>query len=53
MSGQKKKWFFLRGLVREAGHWSGFLEKFAEAFPDCEPIPLDIPGNGRHFQGNN
>lgn len=53
MSGQalqkKEKWFFLRGLVREAGHWSGFLERFEAAFPGREAIALDIPGNGKRF----
>lgn len=51
MSAAKKteKWFFMRGLVREAGHWSGFLERFEEAFPHREAIPLDIPGNGKRF----
>lgn len=50
MSGKKQKWFFLRGLVREAGHWSGFLEAFASAFPEVEVIALDLPGNGSRFQ---
>ncbi len=44
----KQKWFFLRGLVREAGHWSGFLERFEKAFPGREAVPLDLPGNGIH-----
>ncbi|MGZ3655865.1 MAG: alpha/beta fold hydrolase [Bdellovibrionota bacterium] len=44
------KWFFLRGLVREAGHWAGFLERFEKAFPGVEAIPLEIPGNGRRFR---
>lgn len=47
---KKQKWFFLRGLVREAGHWSGFLERFEKAFPDREAVPLDLPGNGVHFR---
>lgn len=50
MSARPKKWFFLRGLVREAGHWSGFLERFEAAFPDREAIPLEIPGNGKKFR---
>jgi len=50
MSPTKQKWFFLRGLVREAGHWSGFLERFERAFPGHEAIPLDLPGNGVHFR---
>ncbi len=45
-----KKCFFLRGLVREAGHWHGFLERFAAAFPGVEAVALDIPGNGVHFR---
>jgi pimeloyl-ACP methyl ester carboxylesterase len=44
------KWFFLRGLVREAGHWAGFLERFEKAFPGVEAIPLEIPGNGLRFR---
>ncbi len=44
------KWFFLRGLVRETGHWSGFLEKFAAAFPGVEVVGLDLPGNGQRFR---
>lgn len=45
-----QNWFFLRGLVRESGHWAGFLEKFEAAFPDRKAIPLDIPGNGLRFR---
>ena len=44
-----QKWFFLRGLVRESGHWAGFLERFSLAFPNVEAIPLDLPGNGTRF----
>ncbi len=47
---RKEKWFFLRGLVREAGHWSGFLEQFEAAFPNRQAIALDLPGNGTRFQ---
>jgi len=50
MSAEKEKWFFLRGLVRESGHWSGFLENFNHAFPDREAVPLDLPGNGPKFR---
>lgn len=50
MSPPKQKWFFLRGLVREAGHWSGFLERFESAFPGSEAVPLDLPGNGARFR---
>ncbi len=47
---RREKWFFLRGLIREAGHWSGFLERFEAAFPEREAIPLDLPGNGARFR---
>ena len=49
MSAPKQSWFFFRGLVRESGHWAGFLERFAAAFPEREPVALDLPGNGRRF----
>ena len=40
-------WVLLRGLAREAGHWGGFLEKFADALqPGDRMIALDLPGNG-------
>jgi pimeloyl-ACP methyl ester carboxylesterase len=45
-----ENWFFLRGLVRESGHWAGFLEKFKLAFPDRRVVPLDLPGSGAHFR---
>jgi len=45
-----EKWFFLRGLVRESGHWAGFLEKFALAFPHRQVVALDLPGSGTRFQ---
>jgi pimeloyl-ACP methyl ester carboxylesterase len=38
--------FFLRGLVRESGHWSGFLEAFQQDFPDWKLVALDLPGCG-------
>lgn len=43
-------WFFLRGLVREAGHWAGFLERFGAAFPQARAIAIDLPGNGARFR---
>jgi pimeloyl-ACP methyl ester carboxylesterase len=49
MSGAKTSWFFLRGLVRESGHWNGFVDRFAAAFPDTETVELDLPGSGAHF----
>ncbi|HMN69477.1 MAG TPA: alpha/beta hydrolase [Bdellovibrionales bacterium] len=39
-------WIFLRGLAREAGHWGGFVEQFARAFPNDEMLPIDLPGTG-------
>lgn len=50
MTTAKQKWFFLRGLVRESGHWAGFLEKFQSHFPQVEIVPIDLPGSGVHFQ---
>jgi pimeloyl-ACP methyl ester carboxylesterase len=43
-------WFVLRGLVREAGHWGGFLDRFEGAFPGVRAISLEIPGNGARFR---
>jgi pimeloyl-ACP methyl ester carboxylesterase len=43
------KWFFLRGLVRETGHWQDFLHRFASEVPGAEAIGLDLPGNGARF----
>lgn len=40
-------WVLLRGLAREAAHWGGFMEKFADALPPGDRmIALDLPGNG-------
>lgn len=50
MSDKKQTWFFLRGLVRESGHWAGFLESFGTAFPHRRAVALDIPGAGRRFR---
>jgi pimeloyl-[acyl-carrier protein] methyl ester esterase len=44
--------FFLRGLVRESAHWSGFVESFEKHFPDCNLVLLDLPGSGKHFQSS-
>lgn len=46
----QETWFFLRGLVRESAHWSGFLEEFARAYPERRVVALDIPGNGKRFR---
>lgn len=45
-----RSWFFLRGLVRESGHWAGFLERFSVAFPQDKIVPLDLPGTGLRFR---
>lgn len=50
MNQSAETWFFLRGLVRESGHWSGFLERFQKAFPERRIIPLDLPGSGVFFR---
>ena len=39
-------WIFLRGLVRESGHWGSFVQQFQAAVPGCRVIALDLPGNG-------
>jgi pimeloyl-ACP methyl ester carboxylesterase len=43
-------WIFLRGLVRERGHWAGFLERFRAEFPERRVLALDIPGAGGRFR---
>jgi pimeloyl-ACP methyl ester carboxylesterase len=40
-------WLLLRGLVREAGHWGTFLDRFRQAFPDSIVDTVDLPGCGR------
>ncbi len=40
------RWIFLRGLTREAAHWGGFAQCFAQQFPDAQIVTLDLPGNG-------
>lgn len=39
-------WVFLRGLIRQHRHWEDFPARFQAAFPDTDPILLDLPGNG-------
>ncbi len=39
-------WVFLRGLVRQHRHWEDFPARFQAAFPDINPVLLDLPGNG-------
>jgi pimeloyl-ACP methyl ester carboxylesterase len=45
-----KHWFFLRGLVRESGHWNGLLEEFEAKIPGVKTFALDLPGSGIHYQ---
>jgi pimeloyl-ACP methyl ester carboxylesterase len=40
-------WIFLRGLTREAAHWSAFPDVFQNALSDARMVLLDLPGNGR------
>ena len=42
-------WIFLRGLVRESGHWGAFVPRFEEAVPHAKVHLLDLPGNGRRY----
>lgn len=42
-------WVFLRGLIRESGHWGDFVDHFKAAVPGAQIHLLDLPGNGvRH-----
>jgi pimeloyl-ACP methyl ester carboxylesterase len=41
-----RRWVFLRGLAREAGHWGDFLKQFQEAFPGDKILAVDLPGAG-------
>lgn len=43
-------WFFFRGLVRESGHWAGFLEKFTAEFPSRKVVAMDFPGTGSRWR---
>ena len=46
-------WIFLRGLVRESGHWGGFIAQFEQAVSGSRVMALDLPGNGiRHLQAS-
>jgi pimeloyl-ACP methyl ester carboxylesterase len=50
MKKTNRKWYFLRGLVREAGHWGSFVQEFKSRFPQDEIHCLDIPGCGVRYQ---
>ena len=45
MSGPER-WFLLRGLGRESGHWGDFPRVLGERLPGAECIGLDFPGTG-------
>ncbi|MGE3726191.1 MAG: alpha/beta fold hydrolase [Candidatus Sericytochromatia bacterium] len=45
-------WIFLRGLIREAGHWLQFPRQFKHAFPQDRVHFFEIPGTGQHFQAD-
>ncbi len=40
----------LRGLAREAGHWSGFDFKFRQSISGAQVLTLDLPGTGRYHK---
>ena len=44
------RWFFLRGLTREAAHWGSFLESFRDRFSPVTLQCIDLPGCGEHFR---
>lgn len=50
MTGGSAEWIFVRGLVREAGHWGSFCEAFERRFPDARVRCLDLPGNGEFWR---
>lgn len=41
-----RRWLFLRGVGRNAGHWGEFLQRFQKAFPQDSVETLDLAGNG-------
>ena len=42
----KRRWVFIRGLARHAGHWGPFVKAFQNAFPSDDFEMLDTRGNG-------
>ncbi|HYW56595.1 MAG TPA: alpha/beta hydrolase [Polaromonas sp.] len=42
-------WVLLRGLTREARHWSDLPERLAPALNGAPVIALDLPGNGKFY----
>ena len=45
-----KPWVFLRGLVRESGHWGAFVPFFESQMPGAQVIAVDLPGNGALYR---
>ena len=43
-------WVFLRGLVRESGHWGAFVPYFESRMPGVRVHLLDLPGNGALYR---
>jgi pimeloyl-ACP methyl ester carboxylesterase len=43
-------WVLLRGLTREARHWGGFADQFAQRVAPDRVTALDLPGNGEFYQ---
>lgn len=46
----KRKWIWLRGLIRWSVHWGDFVERFKEVFPEDEIVLIDLPGFGEFNQ---
>ena len=47
---QREHWIFLRGLVREKGHWHDFVQRFQQARPLASLELIDTQGNGEFYQ---
>ena len=45
-------WIFLRGLVRESGHWGAFVPEFENGVPGAQVHLIDLPGNGQRHAGS-
>ena len=46
----KRRWIWLRGLIRWKDHWGDFPTEFKKQFPDDEILFLDLPGFGDFYQ---
>lgn len=46
MESKSTNWIWLRGLIREQGHWYDFENEFRKHFLDVKVECLDLPGNG-------